>query len=135
MSTFTGTLSIISHQSSLGTNLLMKAGIPDPTQAIFAATQFLVKIRRLQSGQFIKVIGNQIPNANIIIMQDAQPASPRQLGKAITELVFDADLAESELIRAFTESDSASATTKRKTNRKTESKEKDSKSSRKKAEK
>lgn len=135
MDIFTGTLSIISHQSSLGTDLLMKAGIADPTQAMFAATQFLVKIKKLQSGQFIQVTGDRVPNVGIIIMQNAQPASPQLLGRAATNLDFDAELAESELMSAFTETERVSDTAKSQSKRKPKSGRKAAKSNSTKTEK
>lgn len=99
MDIFTGTLSIISNQSSLNGDLLLKAGIPDMAQAMFAATQFLVKIRHLNSGQFIQVTGDKAVGFSAIIMQDAQ-ASP--LGVAAAS-GFDAATAEKDLTAAFTE--------------------------------
>ena len=116
MSTFTGTLSIISNQSSLDGDLLLKAGIPDTAQAIFAATQYLVKIKKLQSGQFIQVTGQKVPNISAILMQSAR-ASASPFGVAAHNPAFDEASAESELMRAFSEPD-ASTTMAKKTKKK-----------------
>lgn len=94
MSNFTGILSIISNQSSLNNNLLLLAGTPDPAQAMFAATQFLVKSRNLNSGQLITVSGKKASGVAIIIMDDAQAAAP-QLSADSTLAAFGAAAAPS----------------------------------------
>jgi hypothetical protein len=113
MSTFTGTLTIISNQSSLDGDLLLKSGIPDTAQAMFAATQFLVKIRKLQPGQLIDVMGQKVPNISAILMDDARAASVQPLGVAVLNPTFDAASAESDLIRAFAELGSSTAESKK----------------------
>ena len=82
MPTFTGRLTVFSQQSTLApptTNfLLLKAGIPDPAQAQFAATFFLLQTRQLHSGQFINVQGTagKIGSVNAIAMTNASAAGP-----------------------------------------------------------
>ena len=82
MAVFNGQLSIIGNQSNLDAAaadfLLVMAGISDPAQAIFAATQFLVKVRKLHSGQMINVTGSSgsTGTVSIISMTDASPAAP-----------------------------------------------------------
>lgn len=80
MSEFFGRLSIIGSQSSLDNDLLLRAGIPDAAQAVFAATQFLVKSRNFSSGQMIIVTGEKgsFGDAGIIVMTNARadPAQP-----------------------------------------------------------
>jgi hypothetical protein len=82
MATFTGTLSIIGHQSNLDDGatdwLLLRAGLSDPAQATFAATQFLVKEKKLHSNQTINVQGSSgtIGTVSIISMTDASAAGP-----------------------------------------------------------
>lgn len=83
MRDFTGILSIISNQSSLNSDLLLMAGIPDTAQAMFAATQFLVKTRRLNSGQPITVSGEKVRGVGIIVMHDAIAASPRPFAEPV----------------------------------------------------
>lgn len=91
MSDFTGMLSIISNQSSLNNNLLLLTGIPDTAQAMFAATQFLVKTRRLNSGQLITVSGKKVAGVGIIVMHDARAASQQPFGAAILGMTAVAD--------------------------------------------
>lgn len=76
MAKYNGILTIISNQSSLDSSLLLMAGIPDTAQAMFAATQFLVKARNLHSGQPIVATGQKgsIGTVSIIVMSDAQAA-------------------------------------------------------------
>jgi hypothetical protein len=78
MPDFTGRLTVINSQSSLDNDLLLRAGIADPTQAIFAATQFLLKTKHLVSGQTIVVTGDRgsFGAVSIIVMTDAQAAGP-----------------------------------------------------------
>ncbi|HEX6715565.1 MAG TPA: hypothetical protein VF088_00555 [Pyrinomonadaceae bacterium] len=82
MPNFTGLLSIIGSQSNLNSGptnfLLIMAGISDPAQATFAATQFLVKTKNLHSGQMINVTGNTgtTGSVNIIAMTNASAAAP-----------------------------------------------------------
>lgn len=84
MATFTGLLSIIGHQSNLDEGatdwLLLMAGISDPAQATFAATQFLVKAKKLHSGQMISVEGSSgtIGTVSIISMTEASAAGPQE---------------------------------------------------------
>src|ERR1043165_2228899 len=79
MAKFNGQLSVIGNQSNLddGTTdfLLVMANDPDPAHAIFSATQFLVKVRKLQSGQMINVFGTSHSNPiSVIAMTDASAA-------------------------------------------------------------
>ena len=81
MANFNGQLSIIGNQSNLDDGitdfLLVMANDTDPAHAIFSATQFLVKVRKLQSGQMINVIGTSHSNPmSIIAMTDASAAGP-----------------------------------------------------------
>lgn len=99
MPNFTGTLSIISNQSSLDSDLLLMAGIADTAQAMFAATQFLVKIKKLHSGQFIQVTGNKVPNLGIIVMQNAMALSMDEATPSGTE--SDDVSATEALVNAF----------------------------------
>lgn len=77
MADFSGRLTVINSQSSLDNDLLLRAGIPDATQAIFAATQFLLKSRSLNPGQMIIVTGDRgtFGNVGVIVMTDARGAS------------------------------------------------------------
>lgn len=77
MANFSGRLTVINSQSSLDNDLLLRAGIPDATQAIFAATQFLLKSRNLNPGQMIIVTGDRgtFGNVGVIVMTDAHAAS------------------------------------------------------------
>jgi hypothetical protein len=80
MAAFSGQLSIIGHQSNLDDGktdwLLVMAGISDPALATFAATQFLVKTKKLHSGQNIIVQGDSgtIGSVSVISMTDASAA-------------------------------------------------------------
>ena len=80
MPNFVGQLSILGNQSNLDDGqtdfLLLMAGISDPAQATFAATQFLVKTKKLQSGQNISVQGVSatIGSVSVISMTDASAA-------------------------------------------------------------
>jgi hypothetical protein len=80
MAQFTGQLSIIGHQSNLDDGqtdwLLLMAGLSDPAMATFAATQFLVKTKKLHSGQSITVLGESgaIGSVSVISMSDASAA-------------------------------------------------------------
>jgi hypothetical protein len=80
MSTFTGRFSVIGHQSNLddGTTdwLILKAGISDPAEATFAATQFLLKTKKLIPGHLINVVGTAgvVGTVSIISMTDASSA-------------------------------------------------------------
>ena len=81
MAKFNGQLSIIGNQSNLDDGitdfLLVMANDPDPAHAIFSATQFLVKVRKLQSGQMINVFGTSHSNPmSIIAMTDASAGGP-----------------------------------------------------------
>ena len=81
MAKFNGQLSIIGNQSNLDDGitdfLLVMANDPDPAHAIFSATQFLVKVRKLQSGQMINVIGTSHSKPmSVIAMTDASAAGP-----------------------------------------------------------
>lgn len=92
MPTFTGQLSIIGNQSNLDhgpDSLLVLAGEPDPAKAIFAATQFLVKIKKLHSGQMINVDGTRRTSGSvsIIAMTDASPAVQEAVAAAALESV------------------------------------------------
>lgn len=73
MSIFNGVFLKFDSQSFLNSSLLFMAGFPDPSQAMFAATQFLVKVRNLHSGQSIQVIGTRTEGVDVIVMQDARP--------------------------------------------------------------
>ncbi|HKS30619.1 MAG TPA: hypothetical protein VJS44_22525 [Pyrinomonadaceae bacterium] len=79
MADFPGRLTVINGQSSLDNNLLLRPGIPDATQAISAATQFLLKTKKLMSGQSIIVTGNKgtFGSISVIVMTDAR-ADPSQ---------------------------------------------------------
>lgn len=74
MSNFTGVLLMTSDgESFLDRDLLLKAGIPDPGQAAFAATGFL-HAKGLGSGQAIVVTGtkgNPVGGVSTIIMTDS----------------------------------------------------------------
>jgi hypothetical protein len=72
MDKFTGILAINGDQSSLNGNLLVKAGISDPAQAISAATAYLLN-NGFHNGSFIIVLGTQgsVGNVNVIIMSSA----------------------------------------------------------------
>jgi len=95
MPNFTGLLSIIGSQSNLNSGptnfLLIMAGISDPAQATFAATQFLVNTKNLHSGQMINVTGNAgtIGSVNIIAMTNASAAAPSPMAftAGITSMV------------------------------------------------
>lgn len=84
MPDFKGRLTVINGQSSLNNDLLLRAGLPDATQAIFAATQFLLKTVGLISGQAIIVTGNKgsLGDVSVIVMTSARadPAQPFALG-------------------------------------------------------
>lgn len=76
MSHFTGHLTINQNQSFLGTTLLIKAGIPDFTQAIFAATAFLTA-KGFGTGSLITVTGEIISSPSTAIsMLDAVGTGP-----------------------------------------------------------
>ena len=74
MPEFPGRLIVINGQSNLDNDLLVRAGFPDATQAIAAATQFLLKTRKLLSGQSIIVTGNKgsFGDISVIVMTDAR---------------------------------------------------------------
>jgi hypothetical protein len=89
MANFNGRLTVINSQSSLDNDLLLLAGFSDATQAIFAATQFLLKTKNLVSGQQIIVTGDQgsFGDISVIVMMDAQAAGPQPFAP---NLAFDA---------------------------------------------
>lgn len=110
MSDFTGRLSIISNQSSLDNDLLLMAGIPDAAQAIFAATQFLVKTKHLSSGQRIIVTGERgtFGDAGIIVMTNAaaDPTQPFAVPLAASAALLSESLStEAELASPATKKD------------------------------
>jgi len=79
MPNYTGILSIIGSQSYLDgavDGLLVMEGYSDVGTGSIAATQFLVRIKHLQSGQFIGVDGKHgsVGTVSIIVFRDAWPA-------------------------------------------------------------
>ena len=125
MPTFTGQLSIIGHQSNLDDNttdwLLLKAGIADPAQATFAATQFLVKVKKLHSGQIINVMGSaaSIGSVSVISMTNASPAGPQAMLEADLGVVASKAVASSAKKRTSkSKRSSASKTSKKKARKK-----------------
>ena len=78
MSEFSGTLNIMSDISRLDGDLLLKVGIPDETQAKFAATSFLEADRHLHSNDSIVVTGERV-SAGKIRMSDARAAATEEL--------------------------------------------------------
>lgn len=89
MSTFTGRFSVIGSQSNLDDGatdwLILKAGISDPAQATFAATQFLLKTKKLIPGHLINVEGasNTIGSVSIISMTNASSAEEAVAASAL----------------------------------------------------
>lgn len=85
MPIYNGLLVIVSNQSNLNQDLLLMAGYDDTAQAMFAATQFLVKVRGLQSGQQIGVSGKRggVGTVKIIVMDDAWAAGAGPDGVAV----------------------------------------------------
>jgi hypothetical protein len=91
MPNYTGTLMIISNQSTLDNSLLLKAGYPDPAQAMYEATRFLIKDRGLGSGQQIVVTGvkGTVGTASVISMSDAHAAGPPQPDALLPNIAAD----------------------------------------------
>lgn len=76
MSHFTGHLAINGNQSFLDTTSLIKAGVPDFTQAVFAATAFLTG-KGFSTGSLITVTGDIITSPSTAIsMVDAVGSGP-----------------------------------------------------------
>ena len=96
MPDFKGRLTVIGNQSTLDDlnstddSLLLRAGIPDPTQAIFAATQFLLKTKKLVPGQMIIVTGSKgtFGQVSIIVMTDARADAAQPLSVAASALAL-----------------------------------------------
>lgn len=90
MADFSGRLTVINSQSSLDNDLLLRAGIPDATQAIFAATQFLLKTKKLISGQKIIVTGDKgsFGDVSVIVMTDARADASQPFAAAASDLAF-----------------------------------------------
>jgi hypothetical protein len=96
MPEFKGRLTVINGQSTLDDlnstddSLLLRAGIPDPTQAIFAATQFLLKTKKLVPGQMIVVTGNKgtFGQVSVIVMTDAQADTDQPFSIAASNLAL-----------------------------------------------
>ena len=92
MPTFTGRLTVFGQESNLATStanfLLLRAGIPDPAQAQFAATFFLLQTKQLHPPQLINVVGTagRIGSVNAIAMTDASAAGPSPFAFAPTAL-------------------------------------------------
>lgn len=78
MGRFAGTLLISGSQSSVNGDILLKAGISDPSQAISAATSF-VQAKGFKSGFSVVVIGTkgQVDSVSGILMSDVvSPPAP-----------------------------------------------------------
>ena len=76
MSHFTGHLTINQNQSFLDATLLIKAGVQDFAQAVFAATAFLAG-KGLGTGSLITVTGDIITSPSTAIsMVDAVGSGP-----------------------------------------------------------
>lgn len=90
MADFSGRLTVINSQSSLDNDLLLRAGIPDATQAIFAATQFLLKTKKLLPGQMIKVTGDKgtFGSVSVIVMSDARADASQPFAASTSNLAF-----------------------------------------------
>jgi len=81
MSEIPGTLHIMNDISRLDGDLLLKAGIPDETQAKFAATSFLEDERDLHNNDSIVVTGKAASGK--IRMSDARAALTDELISAM----------------------------------------------------
>lgn len=98
MPDFKGRLTVINSQSTLDDlnstddSLLLRAGIPDPTQAIFAATQFLLKTKKLVPGQMIVVTGSKgtFGQVGVIVMTDARPDAAQPFAVTASDLALTA---------------------------------------------
>jgi hypothetical protein len=96
MPDFKGRLTVINSQSTLDDlnstddSLLLRAGIPDPTQAIFAATQFLLKTKKLVPGQMIVVTGSKgtFGQVSVIVMTDARADTAQPFLVAASDLTL-----------------------------------------------
>jgi hypothetical protein len=75
MPIYYGTLSIDANQSKLDLALLLMDGFPDPTQAMYQATQFLVNQKGLNDGDHLWVNGHggAVGTVSTILMDDAGP--------------------------------------------------------------